>query len=106
MIRHPDHTGDYRGRSITVSSEGEQLNYRERATLRAVARGTAELTCSCEPDLFIDGLAFCDQSTAHGLVRRGLITPTHPGKHGERVTAQLTEAGMVAIGIAVPTWAA
>lgn len=76
-----------------------QLNNRELATLRAVVRGGAELTCSCEPDLFIEGLAFCDQITAHGLVRLGLIAPLHPGKHGERVPAHITAAGEQALGL-------
>lgn len=87
-------------------SEGEQLNYRERATLRAVACGTAELTCSCEPDLFLDGLSFCDQSTAHLLVRRGLIAPVRPGRHGERVTARITDAGLSILNAPVPIRAA
>ncbi|HET6706853.1 hypothetical protein [Amycolatopsis sp.] len=69
------------------------LNHRERATLRAVAGGHAEISCSCEPDLFIDGLSCCDQSTAHRLARLGLIAPARPGKYGELVPALLTEDG-------------
>lgn len=79
----------------------EELNFRERATLRAVAGGRAEISCSCEPDLFIDGLSCCDQTTVHRLARRGLIAPAHQGKCGERVQAVLTEAGALALG-AVP----
>lgn len=74
------------------------LNHRERATLRAVAGGHAEISCSCEPDLFIDGLSCCDQSTVHRLARQGLIAPACPGKCGERVAAVLTEAGSLALG--------
>ena len=74
------------------------LNHRERATLRAVAGGHAEFSCSCEPDLFIDGLSCCDQSTVHRLARIGLIAPAHPGKCGERVPALLTDAGSQALG--------
>lgn len=77
-----------------------ELNHRERATLRAVARNTAEITCSCEPDLFIDGLAFCDQNTAHQLVRRGFIAAVRQGRAGERVPAMLTDAGHAALGSA------
>ncbi|MEV6829384.1 hypothetical protein [Amycolatopsis sp. NPDC051102] len=73
------------------------LNHRERATLRAVAEGHAEISCSCEPDLFIDGLSCCDQITVHRLARLGLIAPAHPGKCGERVPALLTEAGSQAL---------
>ncbi|SFW71438.1 hypothetical protein [Amycolatopsis australiensis] len=74
-----------------------ELNHRERATLRAVAGGHAEISCSCEPDLFIDGLSCCDQSTVHRLARLGLIAPARPGKCGERVPALLTEAGVRAL---------
>lgn len=72
---------------------GTDLNHRERATLHAVAQGPAEITCSCEPDLFLDGLACCDQPTAHRLARAGLIAPAYAGKPGQRVPAVLTEAG-------------
>lgn len=75
------------------------LNHRERATLRAVAVGHAEISCSCEPDLFVDGLACCDQHTAHRLAHLGLIIPVRPGSYGERVPAVLTEAGQAALGV-------
>lgn len=74
------------------------LNHRERATLRAVAEGHAEISCSCEPDLFIDGLSCCDQSTAHRLARMGLIAPAHQGARGELVLAVLTVSGKEALG--------
>ncbi|WP_028847259.1 MULTISPECIES: hypothetical protein [Thermocrispum] len=77
---------------------GEQLNHRERATLRAVARGGAEITLSAEPDLFIDGLACCDQITVRRLAHRGLIAPGRPGAAGERVPAEITPAGRAALG--------
>ncbi|GAB3739561.1 hypothetical protein GCM10027598_68930 [Amycolatopsis oliviviridis] len=75
-----------------------ELNHRERATLRAVAEGHAEISCSCEPDLFVDGLACCDQHTAHRLAHLGLVAPARGGRWGERVPALLTEAGVVALG--------
>ena len=75
-----------------------ELNHRERATLRAVAGGRAEISCSCEPDLFIDGLSCCDQTTVHRLARLGLIAPARPGRCGERVLAVLTESGTLALG--------
>lgn len=75
-----------------------ELNHRERATLRAVAGGHAEISCSCEPDLFIDGLSCCDQSTVHRLARLGMIAPARPGKRGERVPALLTDVGSLALG--------
>ncbi|GAA3549249.1 hypothetical protein GCM10022222_36090 [Amycolatopsis ultiminotia] len=74
------------------------LNHRERATLAAVAAGHAEISCSCEPDLFVDGLSCCDQSTTRALVRRGLIEPAATGRPcGERVPATLTSAGTKAL---------
>ncbi|MPY85035.1 MAG: hypothetical protein GEV00_17315 [Actinophytocola sp.] len=78
----------------------EELNYRERATLRAVALGQAEITCSSEPDLFIDGLSCCDQSTVHRLARLGWIESTVSGKPGERVAAQITPLGRAVLGTA------
>ncbi|WP_007024227.1 hypothetical protein [Saccharomonospora iraqiensis] len=74
-------------------STDHDLNHRERATLRAVSRGEAEITCSREPDLFVDGLACCDQATAARLARAGLIAPAHTGRPGQRVPAVLTDAG-------------
>jgi hypothetical protein len=74
-----------------------QLNHRERATLAAVAAGRAQISCSCEPDLFVDGLSCCDQGTVRRLARLGLIEPVSAGAHGERVPAVLTAAGMAAL---------
>nr|WP_202505797.1 hypothetical protein [Amycolatopsis rubida] len=74
------------------------MNHRERATLRAVAEGHAEISCSCEPDLFVDGLSCCDQGTVRDLVRKGLIEPAECGAYGARVRAVLTEAGVRALG--------
>ncbi|OXM62823.1 hypothetical protein CF165_33720 [Amycolatopsis vastitatis] len=67
-----------------------------------MAGGQAEISCSCEPDLFIDGLSCCDQTTAHRLARLGLIAAARPGKCGERVPALLTEAGSQALGEVLP----
>lgn len=70
-----------------------ELTHRHYALLRAVAAGRCELTCSCEPDLFIDGRSCCDQMAAHLLAHAGLIRHAAPGAIGQRVPAQLTEAG-------------
>jgi hypothetical protein len=83
-----------------------ELNHRERATLRAVAEGHAEISCSSEPDLFVDGLACCDQQTAHRLAHLGLVAPARGGRWGERVPALLTDAGTAALGMATPKFAA
>lgn len=84
-------------------SNDSDLNHRERATLRAVARGGAELTTSCEPDLFVDGLACCDQTTVHTLARRGLIAPACAAGYGRRTPAILTPAGHAALGAESPS---
>lgn len=68
-------------------------NPRVRAMLRAVAGGRAEMSCSSEPDMFIDGIACCDQFVAHELARRGLIRPGRVGPRGCRVPATLSSTG-------------
>lgn len=73
------------------------LTGRDRSVLAAVALGRAEMSCSCEPDLFIDGLCCCDQSAAHDLVRAGLIAPVMTVAPGTRVVAVLTQAGADAL---------
>jgi hypothetical protein len=70
-----------------------ELSLRDRAILRAVARGPAELVWGSEPDLYIDGRFCCDQSAAHRLVRAGLIAPAAEGAVGERLPAVITTAG-------------
>ena len=73
------------------------LNHRALAMLRAVVAGRAQLSCSQEPDLFIDGVPCCDQFTAHELAHDGLIEPAYNGVFGQRVPATLTAAGLAAI---------
>ena len=70
-----------------------ELSVRDRAILRAVERGRAELVWGSEPDLYIDGRFCCDQSAAHRLVRAGLIAPAVEGGVGERLPAMITTAG-------------
>lgn len=77
------------------------LHGRHRAYLRAVLDGRAEMTCSCEPDLYVDGLACCDQIAAHQLADAHLITPARPGTPDQRVPAALTPEG----NALVATWA-
>ncbi len=70
--------------------------------LRAVAARRAQMSCSCEPDLFIDGFACCDQMTAHALAHGGYIRPaesTGLSAVTGRVPAELTEAGEAAIAV-------
>lgn len=74
------------------------LTSRDRAILAAVEAGRVELTCSCEPDLFVDGVFFCDQEAAHRLVHAGLIRSATPGTPGSRVDAVLTALGALLVG--------
>ena len=83
-----------------MSGSGVELTHRAMAMLKAVAAGRAQMSCSCEPDLFIDGFACCDQITAHALAHGGYLQPAVDGGTG-RVTAQLTEAGRAALEITV-----
>ncbi|MEV7095821.1 hypothetical protein AB0M80_23525 [Amycolatopsis sp. NPDC051045] len=83
-----------------MSGSRVELTYRAMAMLRAVAAGRAQMSCSCEPDLFIDGFACCDQMTAHALAHSGYLRPAVEGATG-RVTAELTEAGRTAVAITV-----
>jgi hypothetical protein len=72
------------------------LSHRAMAMLRAVAAGRATMSGSCEPDLFIDGVACCDQVTAHVLAHAGYLRPSCPG---DRVPAELTESGRAALAV-------
>lgn len=74
------------------------LSRRALAMLRAVGAGRAELTCSCEPDLRVDGLPCCDQATAHDLARAGLIRPDRVVAVGQWARAELTDDGRTALG--------
>ncbi|MPZ67478.1 MAG: hypothetical protein GEU83_18950 [Pseudonocardiaceae bacterium] len=73
--------------------EREPVSRRVLAMLRAVAAGRAEVSHSCEPDLYVDGLGCCDQYTAHQLASGGLVRPAVVGALGQRVRAELTPAG-------------
>lgn len=68
-------------------------NPRALAVLRAVAAGRAEISLSCEPDLFIDGIPCCDQEVSRALAHEGLIRPARAGSIGQRVPALITRAG-------------
>lgn len=80
-----------------TSWPGFESTNRARSILRATAGGRVEMCCSCEPDLFIDGLHCCDQLTAHALVHAGLIRQARPGLVGSRVPARITSAGLAAL---------
>lgn len=69
------------------------LSHRDRAILRAVAGGTAELLGGVEPDLFLDGRYCSDQPAARRLAHAGLIAAAGPVATGRRVAARLTADG-------------
>ncbi|MCT2583825.1 hypothetical protein [Actinophytocola gossypii] len=75
----------------------EGLNHRALSMLRAAVDGRATISCSSEPDLFIDDVPCCDQYTAHTLAHAGLIEPATRGALGELVPARVTEAGKAAL---------
>jgi hypothetical protein len=77
----------------TETRGDDALTGRDRAILRAVAAGRAELLYGSEPDLLLDGRCCCDQAAAHRLARAGLIAPLVTASVGERVPARLTAAG-------------
>lgn len=76
----------------------QQLSHRALAMLRAAAAGRAQLTSSCEPDLYVDGLPCCDQPAARALTHAGLLQPARPALVGQRVPAVLSPAGLAALG--------
>jgi hypothetical protein len=82
-----------------VSGPSFELSHRAMAMLRAVAARRAQMSCSCEPDLFIDGFACCDQMTAHALARSGYIQPADVTVALGRVTAELTDTGRAVLAI-------
>ena len=79
--------------TLLATSQPPAVNHRMLAMLRAVAAGRAQVTCSAEPDLFVDGVPCCDQFTAHVLAHEGLVSPGQAGTPGQRVPAVLTRAG-------------
>ena len=80
-----------------MSALTEGLNHRALSMLRAIVAGRAQISCSSEPDLFIDGVPCCDQYLAHQLAHEGLIEPAHQGAVGTLVPATLTVAGEAAL---------
>ncbi|MFD1149993.1 hypothetical protein, partial [Saccharothrix hoggarensis] len=69
-----------------------ELSRREVALLRATAADRVDLTASAEPDVRVDGLPFCDPTTARSLVHAGLIEAAVPVAPGHRAPARLTRA--------------
>ncbi|MGQ0837811.1 hypothetical protein [Actinokineospora sp.] len=81
---------------MSTTSEPHELSYRALAMLRAVQAGRAQMSCSREPDLYIDGVPCCDQFSAHVLTHDGLIAGAQ-GLFGQLVAATLTPAGHAAL---------
>ncbi len=76
----------------------KELSGREVALLKATAANRVDLTRSAEPDVRVDGLPFCDPTTARALVHAGLIEAATPVAPGDRAPARLTAAGAAALG--------
>lgn len=73
------------------------VNHRMLAMLRAVGAGRGVVSCSSEPDLFIDGLSCGDQFAAHALAHLGLVRAARSGLPGELVPATLTPDGQAIV---------
>jgi hypothetical protein len=67
------------------------------AMLRAIGAGRGRVSCSSEPDLFIDGLSCGDQFAAHALAHLGLVRAPCGGLPGELVPAVLTVEGQAIV---------
>jgi hypothetical protein len=78
---------------LDITGHTVELTNRDLAVLRAARTDRVHVSLSCEPDVFVDGLACCDQPGARALVHAGLLRAVRPGRIGEHVPAQLTEAG-------------
>ncbi|XVV03350.1 hypothetical protein ACQPW3_39485 [Actinosynnema sp. CA-248983] len=79
---------------MTIAKE---LSNRAKAMLKAVAAGRGQLSGGVEPDLYVDGLPCCDQTTTHALVHAGLLRARRAVGLYERTDAELTDAGRAAI---------
>jgi hypothetical protein len=69
-----------------------RLTDRDRAILRAVGMGVAELVAGAD-DLYVEGRHCSDQFAARRLAGAGLIAAARPAALGQRVRARLTVAG-------------
>ena len=83
-------TEPHLARTVTTTDAPTELTRRDRAILKAVADGRAELV---HGDLLLDGRCCCDQMAAHRLARVGLIAPLGRSDVHQRVPARLTAAG-------------
>lgn len=74
-------------------TEHLELNRRQLAVLVATAEGRCELSSSCEPDVFVDGLCCCDHSVGGLLLRAGLVRRATLTLADQRVPVEVTELG-------------
>jgi hypothetical protein len=65
--------------NASIEPSSIELSRRDRAILRAVAGGRAELLVGVEPDLYLDGRCCADQVAARRLARAGLIAAVTRG---------------------------
>lgn len=78
------------------------LSCQEEAILRAVHAGRVEISCSREPDMFVDGINCCHQATARRMFHEGWVQRAHSGLATERVRAGLTAAGRAVARLTPP----
>lgn len=82
---------------MNLEDDEEPPPRRAISMLIAVSEGRGEITCSCVPDLYIDGLSCCDQYLAHKITGAGLVRPVTLGPAGQRVRAELSMAGVAVL---------
>lgn len=93
MVRESE---DHRGSAPII--EGG-ISHRERAILRAVADGRAQMMSGCGHDLTIDG-AWCDHLAAQHLLEAGLIRPVGTSEVGGMVPVEITAHGARVLAVA------
>ena len=74
--------------------EPSRICGRDRAVLRAVAKGRCVLRAGCEPELVVDGVRCADSGVAARLIAAGLVV-----KPIGSAVAQLTPEGRQAAGL-------
>lgn len=85
--------------SVLSDTRAASLSSRDRAILRAVAAGSAQLTGGAHPVLYVDGLPCCDQFAAYRLVEAGLLVADRSADADHRAPAHLTPAGQAALHV-------
>ncbi|RJQ66842.1 hypothetical protein D5S17_34170 [Pseudonocardiaceae bacterium YIM PH 21723] len=75
-----------------------EISFRERAILRAIAAGTAQMVSGCACDLRIDG-HWCDHTAAQKLFAAGMIRAAKTAPAGQMVPVEITPIGQNQLGL-------